>query len=248
MKKNVKDQKLTRRIRRLEKAIFSAYARMAIGGKSDYFDPINKLITEIADICNMVCLCQVFENMALYAFVCAAHEHWNTSTQKRGEFVRPDKGPADLAMALDDLNDAGWPCPGHTQFWDWVAELRRRPAFWKAAPAEDLRLNSWEWAISDWSEFDWEEQFDIVSIDHEWFVVGYLLDDHQPVYVEKKGNAWIAGCFGNASWREKEYISTGWRTPYAARWNICREPNYPGTDWYNGPGTEPAPDLTEEVG
>lgn len=251
MKKQVKAQKMDKQIARLGNKILKAYAIMAVAQDNEnYFAPINKLVDEIRFVIANACICDIFNNLGLYAFVCAAHEHWNTSEQIRGEYVRPDKNMEHLSAAIYDLEyAAGWPCPGHVQFWDWVAELRRRPKYWNNDPEKRyaFQLNSWEWIIG-WDELDWSEGFDIVEYDEfdGRSVVGYLLDDHAPVYIEHKDGIWIAGRFGNKSWREKEYLSTGWRNPFAAAFALYREPNYPGADWYNGPGTEIVPDEDDD--
>lgn len=245
MKKAVKDQMMSKRIARLGKNILKAYAVMALNdGGGDYFAPIDKLIDEISFVFANACICEIFDELGLYAFICAAHEHWNTSEMIRDDFVRPDKNVENLSAAVRELADVGWPCPGHTQFWAWVTELRRRPKYWDngSENRSAFQLNSWEWIVS-WDELDWSAGFDIIDRDEfdGRFVAGYLLnDDHTPVYLEYKeaDKLWIAGRFGNKSWREKEFLSTNWRNPFAAAFAINREPMYPGANWYNGPGTE----------
>lgn len=241
-KTTVKEQKISKQIARLSSKILRAYAIMAVAGQdtTDYFAPINKLVDEIRFVIANACICEIFNSVGLYALVCAAHEHLNTNTVIRGGYVRPDKNLKNLRAALCDLSDAGWPCPGHVQFWDWVAELRRRPKYWNngSENRSAFHLNSWEWIIN-WDKLDWSEGFDIIDCDESRVVVGYLMDDdHTPVYIECKNGLWIGGHFGNKSWREKEYLSTAWRNPFAASFALYREPKYPGANWYNGPGTE----------
>ena len=246
MKKTVKYQNHDKRIARLGKKILQAYASMAMWQNTEYFDPINKLQAEIATVIANACICEVFSCLGIYAFVCAAHEHWNTTEKIHGEYVRADKNAENLSAAIEDLSYANWPCPGHIQFWDWVAELRRRSRYWNNGSEiarAAFQRNSWE-RIVDWKDFDWTLGFDIIDYDEfdGRMVVGYLLDyDRTPMYIENRDNLWIAGSFTDKAWRNKEYYSRGWRNPFAAYFSARREPEYPGRGWYNGPGTEIIP-------
>ena len=245
MKKQVKEQRRVRAIKKLEKGIRRTYARMALEQVDPYFGEINHLTQQMNDL--GLCACEIFENLAIYAFVCAAYEHYNSDElMDDWQVIRPDKGLRCLQTAVWDLEDLGWPAPGHTQFWDWVAELRRRRSeYLNSKHLPERRLNPWEWVVkeSDWekfgSSFDQGEISDETGTDQ--FVIGYYGDEEEPVVIRRQYGVWVANRFGNAGWRDVTIISTGWRSPAAADWDLKRSPrqDYIGKGWYNGPGTEP---------
>lgn len=246
MKKTVNQQRRGRAIKKLGKEIMSAYARMTLGQTDPYFGEINYLIQKLDDI--DPCVCEILENLALYAFVCSAYEHYNTAEHMDDRsMIRPDKSLRHLHTAIWDLQDLGWPAPGAAQFWDWVAELRRRRSEYLNPKdvSEDRRLNPWEWVIeeSEWAKFspsfDQGELVDDIGVDR--FVVGYYGEEQEPVALRHQDGVWIASQFGNAGWRETQIISTGWCSPASADWDLRRSPrpDYIGKGWYDGPGTEP---------
>ena len=221
-------QRIRRRLRKLDRAILKAYAFMAMSsdcGADEYFAPINELRDELAWMAANADTEQVFAHRSIYAFVCAANEHaFGVSA-----VMQPDANMCDLYWSIYHLDEALWPCPGHTRFWDWVAELRRRPVYWNngAENRSAFQLNPWEWIIN-WDELDWKPGFDIVEfiddeLDNPLTVVGYLADDGAPVYIEHKYGLWIAGRVGNRSWRDGvEVLLSGWRNPFAATWFLQR--------------------------
>jgi hypothetical protein len=252
-KTRVDEQRRSREIRKIGKAILRAYAHMAVGKSKPYFSEINKIVQQLDDLC--LCPCEVFENLGLYGFVCSAYEHYNTGERMDDwSMIRPDKSLRHLRTAILDLEDLGWPAPGHVQFWDWIGELRRRRSEYlkpKRLPS-DRQLNPWEWVIedSDWEKFnpsfDQGELSDDTGV--ERFVIGYYGDEEEPVSIYRKDEVWIASNFGNAGWREVTIISTGWRSPASADWDLKRSPrlHYIGMGWYDGPGTEPEPAHEDE--
>lgn len=247
-KTRVDEQRRNHAIKKLDKKILRAYARMAVGKSKPYFSEINKIVQQLDDLC--LCPCEVFENLGLYGFVCSAYEHYNTSElMDDWQAIRPDKGLRCLRTSIMDLEELGWPAPGHIQFWDWIGELRRRRSeYLNPKHPEDIRLNlnSWEWPIEDWSEFapsfDQGELVDDIGTDR--FVIGYIGEREEPVAIRRKDGMWIASSFGNAGWRETAILSTGWRSASTADWDLKRSPrqDYIGKGWYDGPGTEPEPD------
>lgn len=251
MKKTVNQQRRGRAIKKIEASILRAYARMTLGEVDPYFSEVNYLTQQLADL--NLCVCEIFENLAIYAFVCASYEHYNTAERMDDwSMIRPDKSLRHLRTAILDLEDLGWPAPGHAQFWDWVSELRRRRSEYLNPPRlpEDRRLNSWEWVVTeeDWCKFvpsfDQCELVDDTGVDR--FVVGYYGDEQEPVALRRQDGVWISSRFGNAGWRETAILSTGWCSPASADWDLRRSPrqDYIGKGWYDGPGTEP--DLEDD--